>query len=71
MKLEVFVLVCLLAIGYAAKLESGSDLQPAEDVDASKTVLTRKARLIGGGIGIFGGIGIGGFKGIGFGGGPG
>lgn len=83
MKVEIILLVCTIALSYAAEAPTTlTDIEAANSVQVSDTTrpLTRKARLIGGiggigGVGIVGGIGIvgGGLKGGGFGlgGGPG
>lgn len=75
MKVEIVVLVCCLAVSFAAEVQNTlTNIEPVEVVDynASLKPLNRKARLIGGiggigGVGIVGGIGIvgGGIKGFG------
>lgn len=76
MKIEIFVLICCVAVSYADEVRTSlSDIEAANAVQKtdSQEPLTRKARLIGlggiGGVGIVGGIGIvgGGVKGLGFG----
>lgn len=83
MKVETILLVCSIALSYAAEAPIAlTDLETAstDQVSDSSRPLIRKARLIGGiggigGVGIVGGIGIvkgGGLGGLGgFGGSPG